>query len=116
MHTVELIASKPASAQALERRSFMVTAIVLLRVDREKTKNVAEAIADLDGISEVYSVAGRYDLAVIVRVKTNDDLARIVTEKIRAVAGITSSETLIAFQVFSRHDLERMFSIGMENP
>ena len=94
----------------------MVTAIVLLRVDREKTKNVAEAIADLDGISEVYSVAGRYDLAVIVRVKTNDDLARIVTEKIRAVAGITSSETLIAFQVFSRHDLERMFSIGMENP
>jgi DNA-binding Lrp family transcriptional regulator len=105
MHTVELIASKPASAQALERRSFMVTAIVLLRVDREKTKNVAEAIADLDGISEVYSVAGRYDLAVIVRVKTNDDLA-----------SITSSETLIAFQVFSRHDLERMFSIGMENP
>ena len=94
----------------------MVSAIVLLRVEREKTKNVAEAIADLEGVSEVYSVAGRYDLAVIVRVKTNDDLARIVTEKIRAVSGITSSETLIAFQVFSRHDLERMFSIGMENP
>jgi DNA-binding Lrp family transcriptional regulator len=92
----------------------MVSAIVLLTVERDKINSVADAIADFDGVSEVYSVAGRYDLAVIVRVKTNEDLAKVVTERIRKVVGINSSETLIAFQVYSRHDLERMFSIGME--
>lgn len=92
----------------------MVSAIVLLTVEREKINKVAEAIADIEGVSEVYSVAGRYDLAVIARVRTNDDLAKVVTERIRSLAGITSSETLISFRVYSRHDLERMFSIGME--
>ena len=91
----------------------MVSAIVLLTVARDKINDVANQIADMDGVSEVYSVAGRYDLAAIVRVKNNDDLAGVVTEKIRKVEGITSSETLIAFRVYSRHDLERMFSIGL---
>lgn len=93
----------------------MVSAIVLLTIERDKINKVADTIADIEGVSEVYSVAGRYDLVAVIRVKTNEDLARVVTEQIRGVAGITSSETLIAFQVFSRHDLERMFSIGMEN-
>lgn len=92
----------------------MVSAIVLLTVERDKINSVADRISDIEGVSEVYSVAGRYDLAAIIRVKTNDDLARVVTENIRKVAGITSSETLIAFRVYSRHDLERMFSIGLE--
>lgn len=92
----------------------MVSAIVLLTVERDRINNVAGAVADIAGVSEVYSVAGRYDLAAIVRVKNNEDLAQVVTEHIRKVAGITSSETLIAFQVYSRHDLERMFSIGMQ--
>jgi DNA-binding Lrp family transcriptional regulator len=91
----------------------MVSAIVLLTVERDKINNVADTIADLDGVSEVYSVAGRYDLVAVIRVKTNDDLAKIVTEHIRKVPGIASSETLIAFRVYSKHDLERMFSIGM---
>ena len=94
----------------------MLSAIVLLNTERDKTNKVAEAIADIEGVSEVYSVAGRYDLAVVVRTSDNDQLAKIVTEQIRAVPGITSSETLIAFRVYSRHDLERMFSIGLENP
>ena len=85
-----------------------------MTAERDKINKVAEAIADVEGVSEVYSVAGRYDLAAIVRVKDNDDLANVVTERIRKVAGITSSETLIAFRVYSRHDLERMFSIGMQ--
>jgi DNA-binding Lrp family transcriptional regulator len=93
----------------------MVSAIVLLTVERDKINSVADAIADIDGVSEVYSIAGRYDLAAIVRVKTNEDLAKVVTERIRKVGAINSSETLIAFQVYSRHDLERMFSIGMEH-
>ena len=92
----------------------MVSAIVLLTVERDKINTVADAIADIEGVSEVYSVAGRYDLATIIRVKTNDDLAKVVTEHIRKVDGITSSESLIAFRVYSRHDLERMFSIGLE--
>lgn len=92
----------------------MVSAIVLLTVARDKINPVAETLADIEGVSEVYSVAGRYDLAVIVRVKNNDDLARVVTEHIRKAEGITSSETLISFRVYSRHDLEGMFSIGME--
>jgi DNA-binding Lrp family transcriptional regulator len=94
----------------------MLSAIVLLNTDRDKTNKVAEALADMDGVSEVYSVAGRYDLAAIVRASDNDQLAKIVTEHIRSVSGITTSETLIAFRVYSRHDLERMFSIGMEKP
>jgi DNA-binding Lrp family transcriptional regulator len=92
----------------------MLTAIVLLTTEREKTNQVAETVADVEGVSEVYSVAGRYDLAAIVRVSDNDRLAKVVTERIRAVPGIMSSETLIAFRVYSRHDLERMFSIGLE--
>jgi DNA-binding Lrp family transcriptional regulator len=94
----------------------MVSAIVLLTVERDKINSVADVVADIDGVSEVYSVAGRYDLAAIIRVKANEELAQVVTERIRRVGGITSSETLIAFRVYSRHDLERMFSIGMENP
>ncbi len=93
----------------------MVTAIVLLSTERDATNRVAEALAGTPGISEVYSVAGRYDLAAIVRVPTNEALAEVVTERIRAVDGITASETLISFRVYSKHDLERMFAIGMEN-
>jgi DNA-binding Lrp family transcriptional regulator len=96
------------------RGRLMVTAISLLTVERDKVNDVAEQLADMKGVSEVYSVAGRYDLAVIIRVKDNDDLAELVTEHIRSVPGIIKSETLIAFRVYSRHDLESMFAIGME--
>jgi DNA-binding Lrp family transcriptional regulator len=92
----------------------MMTAIVLLTTQRDKVNAVAERIADLDGVTEVYSVAGRYDLAAIVRVKDDERLADVVTRDMRKIEGIDKSETLIAFRVYSRHDLERMFSIGFE--
>jgi DNA-binding Lrp family transcriptional regulator len=92
----------------------MVTALVLLGVQREKTNSVAERITAIKGVTEVYSVAGRYDLAVIIRVKENDDLAAVVTDQIRGIEGIERSETLIAFRVYSRYDLEMAFSLGME--
>jgi DNA-binding Lrp family transcriptional regulator len=92
----------------------VLSAIVLLTVERDRINQVAETIADIDGVSEVYSIAGRYDLAAIIRVKSNEDLAKVVTGRIRNVGGITRSETLMAFRVYSRHDLERMFSIGMD--
>ena len=91
----------------------MVSSVVLLNVAHGRINEVAEKLAELEGISEVYSVAGRYDLVAIVRVGDNDSLAELVTEKMLHVQGITDSETLIAFRVFSRHDLESMFSIGM---
>lgn len=90
----------------------MVTAIVLLNVERVKINTVAEKLADLPGISEVYSVAGEYDLAVIIRVKDNESLAALVTSGMLKVDGILRSKTLIAFQAFSKHDLQSMFSIG----
>lgn len=92
----------------------MVSAIVLLNVERDKVNTVAEKLADMAGISEVYSVAGRYDLVAIIRVKENEQLADIVTNHMLKIEGIIKSETLIAFRVFSRHDLESLFSIGME--
>ena len=92
----------------------MVHAIVLLEVERDKINSVAEVLADMEGISEVYSVAGRYDLAAIVRSKDNDILADVVTTHMLMVKGITKSETLISFRVYSRYNMERMFSIGMD--
>lgn len=92
----------------------MVTAFVLLNVARGQVNEVADRLAAMDGVAEVHSIAGRYDLVVIVRVRTNEDLARVVTEEIRSLEGIEASETLIGFRVISRYDLDRMFSVGLE--
>jgi len=92
----------------------MVTAVVLTNVQRNKINEIAEKLADMEGISEVYSVGGRYDLVVIIRVKTNEKLAELVTNHMLKIDGIQKTETMIAFKAFSRHDLESMFSIGLE--
>jgi DNA-binding Lrp family transcriptional regulator len=93
----------------------MVTSIVLLRVERGKVNGVAEKLAEMSGISEVYSVGGRFDLVAIIRVKSNEDLADMVTKQMATLEGIEGTETLIAFRAFSRHDLEAMFSVGFES-
>ena len=93
----------------------MVTAIVLLNVERDKVNETADILAQMEGISEVYSVAGRYDLATMIRVKDNEDLAELITNHMLKISGITKTETLIAFRAYSSYDLERIFSIGMEN-
>jgi DNA-binding Lrp family transcriptional regulator len=92
----------------------MVSAIVLIECQKGSVNATAEALADLAGISEVYSVAGRVDLAAVIRVQNNDQLAEIVTNHMLKIPGIASTETLIAFRVFSKHDLEQMFSIGSD--
>lgn len=92
----------------------MVTSIILINVARNRINQVAEEIAAMDGISEVYSVSGQYDLIAIARVASNDALADLVTRKLLAIDAIVRSETMLAFQAFSRHDLEGMFEIGME--
>ncbi|MGA9364256.1 MAG: Lrp/AsnC ligand binding domain-containing protein [Bacteroidota bacterium] len=92
----------------------MITALVLLRVERDRVNSVAEKLADMEGITEVYSVAGRYDLVAIIRVKENEMLAELVTNRIRRLEGIEKSETLISFRVYSRYDLDMAFSLGVE--
>lgn len=92
----------------------MVSAVVLLQIERGLINEVAQGLAALKGVSEVYSVAGQYDLVAVIRVPHNDDLAALVTEHMHQFDGILNSETLIAFRAYSQHDLESMFSIGME--
>jgi DNA-binding Lrp family transcriptional regulator len=92
----------------------MVSSIVLLNVQRDQINRIAEELVQLKGITEVFSVAGGYDLVAVLRVPDNESLADLVTNQMLQVEGIIHSETLIAFRVFSRHDLEAMFSIGFE--
>lgn len=87
----------------------MVTAIILLTVERARINDVAEKLAAMEEISEVYSVSGNYDLVAVVRVAENDDLADLVTRKLVAVGDILHTETMLAFRAYSRHDLESMF-------
>jgi DNA-binding Lrp family transcriptional regulator len=92
----------------------MVTAIVLISAKRDRINETAEKLVELDGVSEVYSVAGPYDLAAIIRVRENQQLADLVTGEMVKLEGIEDTMTLIAFKAYSRHDLERLFSIGLE--
>jgi DNA-binding Lrp family transcriptional regulator len=91
-----------------------VHAVVLIQCDIDEISEAAQEIADLDGVSEVYSVAGEFDLVAVVRVNEHDDLSRVIPGGIAKVGGVERTETLIAFQVFSKHDLERLFSIGFD--
>lgn len=89
----------------------MVTAIIMINVEPARTAKVAETLSEMRGISEVYSVAGNFDLVAMVRVKENEALAELVAQKIRGVAGVTRTETLIAFRAYSRYDLVSLFSL-----
>jgi DNA-binding Lrp family transcriptional regulator len=92
----------------------MITGIILMNVERGKINEIAEKLVEMDGVSEVYSVSGRYDLIVVVRVPATRGLAELVTEKMVALTGITHTETMLAFKAYSKHDLASMFSIGLE--
>lgn len=92
----------------------MVTTVVLATCDIHRVPETAQAVADIDEVSEVYSVAGDYDLVIMVRVRNHDDLARVVTESIGRIGGIKRTQTLVAFKVYSRHDVESLFSLGFE--
>jgi DNA-binding Lrp family transcriptional regulator len=88
----------------------MVTAIVLANVQKAKIVEAAEGLAALPEVTEVYSVAGPYDLAIMVRVKTNEALADFVTHEILNYEGVTNTITLIAFRAYSKYDLEHIFT------
>jgi DNA-binding Lrp family transcriptional regulator len=89
----------------------MVTAIILINVARQRVNEVADTLAEMSAISEVFSVSGAYDLIAIVRVSHSEDLAALVTDHLLKIDGIEKTNTLLAFRVYSRHDLESMFSV-----
>ncbi|HVF07903.1 MAG TPA: Lrp/AsnC ligand binding domain-containing protein [Actinomycetota bacterium] len=91
-----------------------VHAVVLIQCEIDAIPEAAQAIADIEGVSEVYSVAGEFDLIAIVRVASHDRLARVIPGGISKVGGVERTETLISFQVYSNHDLERLFSLGFD--
>jgi DNA-binding Lrp family transcriptional regulator len=92
----------------------VITAIVMVKVEVDKIPEVAEALADIPGVSEVYSVTGEVDLIAMVRVREHDELADVIAGQLNKVPGVLSTETHIAFRTYSRHDLEAAFSLGLE--
>jgi DNA-binding Lrp family transcriptional regulator len=92
----------------------MITAIVFVNADVARIPEVAEAIAALDGVSEVYSVTGQIDLIAMVRVRDHDDVASVVADRLNKIPGVQETETHIAFRAYSRHDLESAFSLGLD--
>ncbi|WP_375431625.1 Lrp/AsnC family transcriptional regulator [uncultured Friedmanniella sp.] len=90
----------------------MVTAIVFVKADVAQIPQVAEAIAALTGVSEVYSVTGAIDLIAMIRVSHLDEIAAVVADQLNRVPGVVSTETHIAFRAYSAHDLEAAFSLG----
>ncbi len=92
----------------------MITAIVFVKADVARIPEVADAIAALSGVSEVYSVTGKIDLITLVRVTDHEDVARVVADSINKVPGVMETETHIAFRTYSQHDLESAFSLGLD--
>ncbi len=90
----------------------MITAIVLIDCATDSIPEVAEALANLPGVSEVYSVAGDVDLIAIVRVREFDEVAEVIAAGISKTPGVINTDTHIAFRAYSQHDLEEAFSIG----
>ncbi|MFF4772218.1 Lrp/AsnC family transcriptional regulator [Microtetraspora fusca] len=91
----------------------MVTAIVHIKADVDRIPEVAQTVAELDGVSEVYSITGEYDLLAMIRVGRYEQIAEIVPGRINKVPGVQQTETHIAFRTYSRHDLDAAFSIGL---
>ena len=90
----------------------MTHAVVLIEAERDALQTLGGALAELDGVAEAYSVTGEWDFVVIVRVPRHDQLADIVTGSIGRLSGVSRTQTMVAFEAFSKHDLDAMFSIG----
>ena len=93
----------------------MISAIVLISAEVDRIPEVAAAIADLNGVSEVYSVTGDVDLIAIVRVRHHEELADVIADHLSKIEGVLHTQTYIAFRTYSRHDLDQAFAIGLED-
>lgn len=90
----------------------MTHAIVLIEAERDALSTLGGALADIDGVAEAYSVTGEWDFVAVVRVPDHEQLAEVVTGQITTLPGVSRTQTLVAFQAFSKHDLEALFSVG----
>ena len=92
----------------------MVTAIALITADIRRVDEIAQALLEIEGVAEVYSLAGDYDLAAIIRVRDYEQIAHLVPGKLAKIEGITRTQTMMAFKCYSRRHLEEMWEIGVE--
>jgi DNA-binding Lrp family transcriptional regulator len=92
----------------------MVTAFILMNVERPRLRTIADDLLAIDGIAEVYSVAGPFDMVAIARLKEHEELSDLVTEHVAALDGIVNTETLIAFRAFAKKDLGMLWDIGVD--
>lgn len=90
----------------------MINAIILINAERTKINSVAEQLVSLQGIAEVYSVSGRFDLVAVIRLPHTDDLAELMTEKVINVEGIIKTESMVAFKTMTKQDMASMFELG----
>ncbi len=88
----------------------MITSIVMIKCEPGRVKNISEAIVDIDGVSEVYSITGEWDILAVIRVKAFESLATIVSERIASTSGITKTLTTMAFRCYSKHGMEKMWA------
>jgi DNA-binding Lrp family transcriptional regulator len=88
-------------------------AVVLIRAERDALPELGGTLAGVEGVAEAYSVTGEWDFVAILRVSRPEDLARVVTERLAGLPGIARTYTMVAFEAYSRHDLEAMFSLGL---
>jgi DNA-binding Lrp family transcriptional regulator len=90
----------------------MITSIILINTERTKVNSAGAQLAAIEGVDAVYSVSGRYDLIAIIHLKNIDDLARLATEKLTKIDGITHTESMVAFKKISPEDIAGMFDLG----
>jgi DNA-binding Lrp family transcriptional regulator len=93
----------------------VITAIVLVETSADSVPEAAERIADLDGVREVYSVTGDVDLVAVVRVPRHEDLAEVIADRLGKVEGVLRTRTYLAFQQYSKPDLEAAFDLGLDD-
>ncbi len=90
----------------------MTHAIVLVQAERNALATLGGELADIEGVAEAYSVTGDWDFVAILRLREHEQLAQVVTGQIAQLAGVTRTQTMLAFEAYSRHDLEALFSLG----
>ena len=90
----------------------MIHAFVLIKAEREAMHSLGGKLADVEGVTEAYSITGEWDFVAIIRLRRAEELADLVTGKLSRIRGIKETHTMVAFEVFSQHDLEALFSIG----
>ena len=92
----------------------MISAVVLINVQRNQINETAQSLLEIEGVSEVYSVTGEYDLVALLRLHQYEDLAEVVTNRMVQLPGITKTNSLMAFQCYSKADLQQAWDIGVE--